>query len=114
MRLRVFLVIAPMLLCVTDANRAAADQLRDCLTTAMTSYTKAKLLLLQDGMQHPSVENKIAQRRLEEQYCLQSTRCQFAAQSEQINAALFAQAFTAVFDGCLRDEALEQYDAVPR
>jgi hypothetical protein len=39
---------------------------------AMTDYTKANLALMQQGSPAMSVEATIAQRRLEEEFCLRS------------------------------------------
>ena len=73
---------------------------------AMTDYKKANFALMQEGMPLMSVEETIAQRRLQEQFCLRIVRCAFTDQS--------SPQFMAAFDSCLSDEALEKYNAVPR
>jgi hypothetical protein len=73
-----------------------------CAAAALTDYTRATVALMQ---QSPilSVEATISKRRLEEQYCLRSTRC---LMGEATNAAT-GMAFAAKFSTCLREEALE-------
>jgi hypothetical protein len=74
---------------------------------AMTDYTKANLALMQQGSPAMSVEaTTIAQRRLEEEFCLRFVRCVLDDEN--------SLRFTSAFDTCLRDEALEKYDAVGR
>ncbi len=84
----------------------------ECAQRAFNDYIKADNSLLQQQGAAPlaSVEMTIAQRRLQEQYCLQFARCQNPDPTNQ----LFALVYAATFDSCLRDEALEKYDAVPR
>ena len=72
----------------------------------MTDFTKANLALMQTGTPLMSVETTIAQRRLEEQYCLRLTRCFLSDETSTV--------FAVEFDSCLSDEALEKYDAVRR
>jgi hypothetical protein len=108
MRFRVWLVILSL---AGAAHQAAADELGDCLTTAMTNYNKARLAR---AVPQGSVENTIAMRRLEEHYCLQIAQCEVASYKDRVSAALFPMVLDASFSACLRGEALEQYDAVPR
>jgi hypothetical protein len=84
----------------------------ECTQRAFTSYIATNNLLLQQQGAAPlqSAEMTIAQRRLQEQFCLQFARCLFP---DSTNQALVLP-YTAAFDSCLRDEALEKYDAVPR
>jgi phosphopantetheinyl transferase len=84
----------------------------ECAQRAFTSYVTANNSLLQQQGAAPlqSVEMTIAQRRLQEQFCLQFARCLFPDPS---NEAVVLP-YTAAFGSCLRDEALEKYDAVPR
>jgi hypothetical protein len=73
-----------------------------CLTGALTDYTRANLALMQ---QIPmTVDATIAQRRLEEQYCMRSTRCLLG---EPANTAT-GMAFAVEFSKCLRKETLEK------
>jgi hypothetical protein len=58
-----------------------------------------------------SVEQVIAKRRLQEQYCLQFAKCVVVSNA---NSELVGLQFVSLFGSCLRDEALEQYDAVSR
>jgi hypothetical protein len=83
---------------------------KECAVQAYTYYIKTNLVLLQQQAAAPSVENTVAERRLQEQYCLQFARCLFPEPTSQLIALQHAIAF----DGCLRDEVLEKYDAVPR
>jgi hypothetical protein len=53
-----------------------------------------------------SVDSQIAIRRLEEEFCLRFIHCILDDQNT-LN-------FTAAFNSCLEDEALEKYDAIPR
>jgi hypothetical protein len=89
------------------ASHSAQDETQAaCGLAAMTDYKKANLALLQEGMPLMSVEGTIAQRRLQEQFCLRIVRCAFTDQG--------SLQFMAAFDSCLSDEALEKYNAVPR
>jgi hypothetical protein len=92
----------------TTNSNPARDQPKNevqtaCGVAAMTDYTKANLALLQQGTPLMSVEATIAQRRLEELYCLRSVRC--------ILDDVSSLQFMAAFDSCLQDEALEKYNA---
>jgi hypothetical protein len=77
-----------------------------CGVAAATDYNKENLALLQQGTPLMSVEALITQRRLQEKFCLRFVRCII----DDPNSLHFKTAF----DSCLRDEALEKYDAVPR
>jgi hypothetical protein len=57
-----------------------------------------------------SVDTTLAERRLEEQFCLQLARCVIS----EPTAALYALRLASVFNNCLQREALEKYDAVLR
>jgi hypothetical protein len=76
-----------------------------CAAAAMTDYVKANDALVQQTATVMFVEATIAQRRLQEEYCLRFVRCSLDDQ----NSAIFG----VQFDSCLKDEALEKYDAVP-
>jgi len=81
------------------------EQTEDCSTAAMTDYGKANDALVQQTATVMSVEATIAQRRLQEEYCLRFVRCSFSDQNSAI--------FRVQFDSCLKDEALEKYGAIP-
>ena len=51
------------------------EQTEDCATAAMTDYVKANDALVQQTATVMSVEATIAQRRLQEEYCLRFVRC---------------------------------------
>ena len=106
-------VAASMLALVTVAAHAQGspqpsqkDEAQACGVAAITDYNKANLALLQQGKPLMSVEATIAQRRLEEEFCLRFIRCVLTDQT--------SLQFIAAFHSCLSDEALEKYDAVPR
>jgi hypothetical protein len=76
----------------------------DCATAAFNQYNAANVALLQQGALPMSAEQIITQRRLEEQYCLRFTQC---AGVSDLRARV-------AFSGCLRDEAMEKYNAESR
>jgi hypothetical protein len=51
------------------------DEVKACGVAAMTDYNKANFALMQQGTPLMSVEATIAQRRLEEEFCLRFVRC---------------------------------------
>ena len=73
-----------------------------CLAAALDEYNAALLRLLQDN-EPLSVTKQIAQRRLQEAYCLRIARCRMIEPSTQ------PLEYTATFSACLRDETLEHY-----
>ena len=82
---------------------------------ASQAYLKDKLALLPQPedvakLKFLSIENTIAKRRLEERFCLQFVQCVVDDPASQLSAP--GQA--AAFDRCLRDETLDDYDAIPR
>jgi hypothetical protein len=79
---------------------------KTCGVAAMADYARENLALMHQETLLMPVEATIAQRRLEEQYCLRFVRCVLNDES--------TPQFAAAFDSCLSDEALEKYDAVPR
>src|SRR4029077_18594647 len=81
------------------------EQTEACSTAAMTDYGKANDALAQQTATVMSVEATIAQRRLQEEYCLRFVRCSLDDQNSAI--------FRVQFDSCLKDEALEKYRAIP-
>jgi hypothetical protein len=91
----------------------------DCAYNAMAQYTSDSLALSNKDVElltQPnasaglSIESTIARRRLEEQFCLKFAACLLPDPSASLHDLQFASAF----DDCLRDEALEKYDAVLR
>jgi len=82
-----------------------------CATAAFSDYNKATLSLFQaqGTAPLPSVEQIIAKRRLQEHYCLQFAKCMLMPNA---NTHLVAMEYSTLFDSCLRDESLEEYDAV--
>ncbi|HXP04155.1 MAG TPA: hypothetical protein VN808_08545 [Stellaceae bacterium] len=90
------------------AREVAQNQ---CATVAMTAYIREKAALLQQPspVVVPTVEQIIAGRRLQEQFCVQFAKCLATGDSAQLVAV-----YSAMFSSCLRDEALEEYDAVLR
>ncbi len=89
-----------------QAQDAPTDAQKSCGVAAATEYNKANLALLQQGALLLSVEATIAQRRLQEQFCLRFVQCVLSDQT--------SLEFMAAFDHCLEDEALEKYEAEPR
>jgi hypothetical protein len=85
---------------------ASQDKAKACAVAAKTDYIKQNLALENQETPLLSVEGTIAQRRLEEQYCLRFVRCFYDDPKDL--------AFQAEFNSCLEDEALEKYEAVPR
>jgi hypothetical protein len=86
----------------------------ECAQRELTLYTKDKLALSQSqgSPLHWSVENIIAQRRLEEQFCIRFVQC---AKTASAMTESLSNGIDAVnFDNCLRDEAMDDYDAIPR
>jgi hypothetical protein len=82
----------------------------ECLTKAAQDYLKDKLALSpapSDIEKLLSVENTLAKRRLEERFCLKVADCLAEPNYP-------ATVKGASFSSCLRDEALEEYDAVSR
>lgn len=101
---RVLAVVSLGVFAIQWPSHSATNAQIACATTALTDYTRAGLALLQQGGPVMSVEATMAQRRLEEQYCLRSTRC---LMGEPTNS-LTGMAFAAKFSKCLADEAIEK------
>jgi hypothetical protein len=89
----------------TAESDSEKERTEDCATAAMTDYVKANDALVQQTAPVMSVEATIAQRRLQEEYCLRFVRCSLDDQNSAI--------FRVQFDSCLKDEALEKYGAIP-
>ena len=79
-------------------------ELGACLTTALTNYTKAKLAF--GATPSLTIEYYMAQRRLEETYCMQYARCvvAFSKPSEKLAGIVAGTQFAS----CLADEAAER------
>jgi hypothetical protein len=109
--MRYAITIVTMVLAVSaHAQGAQQPRTKDaqtaCGVAAMTDYTKANLSLMQKSSTLMAVEDMIAQRRLEEEFCLRFVRCVL----DDSNSLQFRSAFNT----CLSDESLEKYDAIPR
>jgi hypothetical protein len=102
------LVIAAVLALAIATPVEAQQSQSDCAEAALNDYNRANTALLEQASPLMSVEATIAQRRLQEQYCLRFAKCADGNLSES-SAPLLA-----AFSSCLREEALEKYDAVPR
>jgi hypothetical protein len=102
-------VITKKLAPPTTARGLAKNQ---CGTLAYTSYLNAKIALDQQQGSAPiqSIDQVIARRRRQEQFCLQFATCMLP----EISAEARALTLESDFGSCLRGEALEEYDAVPR
>jgi hypothetical protein len=98
-----------------DPSTPKATAGNDCATRAYQDYLKDQLALGGD-LSKPdvtkllSIETTLARRRLQERFCLQFANC-LADSSQQGDATSLRDT---AFSSCLRDEALEEYDAVPR
>jgi hypothetical protein len=90
---------------MTESDSKKKEQTEECSAAAMTDYVKANDALVQQTATVMSVEATIAQRRLQEEYCLRFVRCSLDDQNSAI--------FQVQFDSCLKDEALEKYGAIP-
>jgi hypothetical protein len=87
--------------------RAYTKYFQDSL--AISGLDKSKPLTAQSGeklLAALTVENILAKRRLEEQFCLEIVHCNSGIQNTTSEALSLSS--------CLKDEALEEYDAVPR
>jgi hypothetical protein len=87
----------------------------ECSITAYKKYLENKTALKEANNSDPfsflSIEKTIAKRRLQEQFCSEFVSCVLEKPED---ASLAAVVDAARFDSCLRDEALEEYDAEPR
>jgi hypothetical protein len=90
-------IVAAALSCAVAS--ASADEAA-CISAALTDYVKMNAALAIRSAPLMSVEATIAQRRLEEQYCLRVARC-------RVGGVASAYATAAVFSSCLDDEAKE-------
>jgi hypothetical protein len=104
--IRASFVAASALLIVTPAlaQPSAPAAGNACATEALNEYTKRNLALSSHAVPVKSVEATIAQRRLQEQFCLELSRCLVGEPSNRSLTVPYAIAFSS----CLRDEAFEQ------
>ena len=81
--------------------RAAESQQSKCVAAAFTEYKEVNADFILRAIPMP-VENVLAQRRLQEQYCLQYARCMIGDPSvvRSLNSP-----FSVAFSTCLREEA---------
>ena len=96
--MKVEFVVATMFLGTTFACAEDAA----CLTVAVNNYTKANTALMLRSTPIMSVEAIVAQRRLQEQYCLRVARCRVGDSTKGM-----AIPFAAAFSSCLDNEAKE-------
>jgi hypothetical protein len=96
----------------TDPPTPQQATQNECAMGVYKDYLKDKIALSQPTPEVTnllSVENTLAKRRLEERFCLQFAEC-LADPSKQTAAMVKDMSFSS----CLKYEALEEYDAVPR
>jgi hypothetical protein len=87
-------------------QQAAQNQ---CTLKVYQDYLKNQTARPTDVEKLLSVESILAERRLQERFCLQFVECLTDHDNQQAAIIKGAQ-----FSRCLEDEALEEYDAVPR
>jgi hypothetical protein len=80
---------------------AVAESNIECVQKAFKEYNSANLSLLQNGSPLMTVDAAVAQRRLEEAYCLQVATCVTRASASAIQ-------YRGMFSSCLRDLAGEK------
>ena len=87
----------------------------ECSLAVYKNYLRNQLAITKPSETDPlsflSVEKTVAKRRLQEQFCLDFVRC---LPKESDDASLTAMVEATRFDNCLKGEALDEYDAVPR
>ena len=89
----------------------------ECSMQAVKDYLGVKINLITPPPQQPfiSIEAKISERRLEEDFCLRLAKCKLQdIDLHKINETLLPMLYASGFASCLRDEALEKYDAAAR
>jgi hypothetical protein len=79
----------------------------ECAMKASQEYLKEQQAVTLDPEKLLSVETTLAKRRLQERFCLQLAECDLSEQAPAMTKGVH-------FSSCLKDEALEEYDAVPR
>jgi len=94
------IILGAILLSIGPAN--ADDAKTVCATAALNDYIKASLTF--NSM---TIESYVAKRRLEEQYCLRFAQCIIGSLPGQMP-------LVAMFSKCLKEEAMEKYNAVSK
>ena len=103
------IVSAFAIVLMMQSNTFAQNKPEDvCAVAAFQDFDRQNLALLQQRTPLLSVEGLIAQRRLEEQFCVRFVECELGA------VPTGDVRFQAEFSSCLQDGSLEKYDAVPR
>jgi hypothetical protein len=87
-------------LTITTAN--AAESQTTCLAAALSDYVKTNTALLASAGANFTVETRLSQRRLEEQYCVGVARCRVG------DSPAMRLPLAAVFSSCLDEEAKER------
>jgi hypothetical protein len=95
------------LLSFMTCTAVAQDVSSSCVGAAYSSFAKANTAILRAGTPLMSVDAVVEQRRLEENYCMNVARCTVANAVDSIP-------YRGAFSACLRDMAMEKYDAAPR
>ncbi len=87
---------------LAQCNCFAADKATECELTVFSVYDKQNLALLMSPAAQPikSVSISIAQRRLQESFCVQFATCKQGGNVDSLP-------FRTEFSQCLRDEARE-------
>lgn len=99
-------VLIGLLLVMTRAT-VAQDASSSCVGAAYSSFAKANMAILREGTPLMSVDATVEQRRLEENYCMKVASC-------TVGDAVDSIPYRGAFSACLRDLAMEKYDAAPR
>jgi hypothetical protein len=97
-------------LAAAEAQPSEQPQQNECARAAYKEYNRENLNLIMKSLPMMSVEATIEQRRLQESYCAKFAHCVIGDPNKQ----MFRLPYLVAFDACLRDEALEKYDAVQR
>ncbi|MGD9540805.1 hypothetical protein [Methylocystis sp.] len=105
----VFIAAVVIVFVALASSASATDQRNACRVAALTDYTQANQALLTKSDLPMTVETTIAQRRLQERYCLSAAQCQLASMPPQQTTV----ALDVAFSRCLRDEAMEKYELAP-
>jgi hypothetical protein len=111
MRARFCLLAASFFFQAFGSNAQEQKQI-ECVQAALSNHvTGLQALQSKDKENFPfmlSVERTIANRRLQEQYCMQFTQCIFP--TEDVGSLNFGIAF----GDCLEDEVRDQYELPPK
>jgi hypothetical protein len=102
----VLLAAFAVILTVSASAQPTNKAQKECAVAAFTEYNRANLALLTQANPVLSIEATIAQRRLEEQYCIRFSQCIIGNQGNV--------PFLVTFSKCLEDEALEKYNAATK